>query len=53
MVKKEEINGNVYYQCEVCRFYYDDDEWAGKCQDWCDTHRSCNINITKHVVEVK
>lgn len=51
MVKKEKIGDKTYYQCETCKFYYADKEWADKCQTWCETHRSCNINITKNVVD--
>ena len=53
MVKKETINGKTYYQCEVCKFYYKDEKWAKKCQTWCDSKHSCNIEITKHAINPK
>jgi len=52
MVNKEKIDNKPYFQCEICRFYYDKKKWAEKCQSWCDEHQSCNIEITKHAVKI-
>jgi len=32
---------------------YRDREWAEKCEEWCKTHQSCNIEIIAHAVEEK
>ncbi len=53
MVNKMKTSNGEYYQCDVCKFHYEDKEWASKCQAWCEKNRSCNINITKHVVDVR
>ncbi len=47
-----EIN-NKYYQCEKCKFIYEDKGWAEKCEVWCREHNSCNLEITKHAKKMK
>lgn len=37
-----------YYQCPACGFRYREKEWADKCEAWCKTHQSCNLEITAH-----
>jgi len=46
MVKKIENK----YQCEECKFFYKDKEWAEKCEKWCKENHSCNLDIIKHAV---
>ena len=41
-------NGKKTYQCDNCKLYFEDKEWADKCQAWCDEHHTCNVEITKH-----
>ena len=53
MVKEETINGKTYYQCESCEFYYKTRELAQKCENFCNTHKSCSMEITKHAVKPK
>jgi hypothetical protein len=48
MVK--EIKGKTYYQCEICKFYYETRKLAQKCEDFCKEHSSCSLEITKHAV---
>jgi len=52
MVKELEKNNKKYFQCETCKFAYEDKDWAGKCQAWCDEHSSCNLEITKNAVQL-
>jgi hypothetical protein len=52
MVKEVTRNNKTYYQCEICKFYYKDKEWAQKCEDFCKKHKSCSIEITKHSVKI-
>ncbi|MBI4261995.1 hypothetical protein HY624_00525 [Candidatus Uhrbacteria bacterium] len=42
--------GDEYYQCPLCKFYYLEKEWADACEAWCRDHSSCNLDITKHAV---
>lgn len=44
------INGAEIFQCKICRFGYKNKDTAQKCQDWCETHKSCNLRITKNAV---
>lgn len=39
------------YQCEECRLYYKNREWAERCEIWCKEHHSCNLIITKNAIE--
>ncbi len=40
------------YKCEICGFHYNDEATAKKCHDWCSTHQSCSMEITKHSIEL-
>jgi hypothetical protein len=42
---------NNVYSCSICGLHYTDAETAKKCYDWCSTHNSCNLEITKHSIE--
>jgi len=53
MVKEIEKQGKKYYICEECGFAYMDKETAQKCEDWCNKHHSCNLEITKSAVQIK
>jgi hypothetical protein len=53
MVNEEKINDKIYYQCDICKFYYNEKKWAEKCQEWCSKNNSCNVEITKHAVNLK
>jgi len=49
-IKKED---KTYYACPICKFKYEEKVWAEKCQNWCKEHHSCNIEITKHAVQLE
>lgn len=51
MVKEKTINNKIDYQCEICKFYYKEKKWAGKCEDWCKKYKSCNLEISKHALK--
>ena len=38
------------YQYEECDLLYLDASWAGKCEEWCRKHKSCNLEITNHAI---
>jgi hypothetical protein len=46
------IKVNTYWMCEECGFKYEDKSWAERCEAWCEEHKSCNLEITKHAVKV-
>lgn len=56
MVKelKREIRGEAkpVYQCEACGYAYEDKTWADKCQQYCEEHQACNLEITAHAVPI-
>ena len=47
----EETNKNISYQCSECGFWYKDEEWAKKCEDWCRKYKSCNLEIIRHAIK--
>lgn len=47
MVKEIEIEGEKYYECGVCKMDYAEREFAEKCDQWCSTHQSCNLEIIR------
>lgn len=44
------MNNLEKYQCRICKLYYQDKEWAQKCQAWRAQNNSCNLTITKHAL---
>ena len=52
MVKEMRKNNKTLYLCEECGFAYESKELANKCQNWCDEHHSCNLEITKNAVQI-
>jgi len=52
MVKQIKKNNKKYFQCEVCKFVYEDQKMGGKCQAWCDKNPTCNLEITKNAVQL-
>ena len=52
MVKQVIKNKKTYYICLECNFAYKDGETARKCENWCKKHHSCNMEITKHAVDI-
>jgi len=53
MVKILRENNKTLYQCEECRFRYEEQSWAEKCEAWCKEHQSCNIEIISHGIPPK
>lgn len=43
----------TFYQCPACGFHYRDKTTADKCEVWCKSHKSCNIEITAYAEENK
>lgn len=52
MVKEIKRKGNIYFQCEECKFIYKGKEVAKQCEVYCKKHNSCSLEITKHAVEI-
>jgi len=52
MVEKIIKTKKEYFKCEECGFLYKGSEWAEKCEKWCKEKHSCNIEITKHAVQL-
>ncbi|MBS3096409.1 hypothetical protein J4480_03135 [Candidatus Woesearchaeota archaeon] len=52
MPKKLTRNSKAYYICEECGFAYKGKVTARKCESWCRKYKSCNVEITKHAVEI-
>ncbi len=53
MVKEINYKGKNYFQCSICKFYYETKDLAQKCEDFCKKHNSCSLEITKHAVKIK
>jgi hypothetical protein len=45
-------SGNTYHQCGECKFVYAKKALAEQCEAWCKEHKTCNIEITKHAVNI-
>ena len=51
MVKENLKNNKKVYQCEECKFFYENKKIAEKCQKWCKKNKSCNLEIIKYAVK--
>lgn len=38
------------YECRICKLQFTDATLAGKCEEWCRTHDSCNLEIGRQAV---
>jgi hypothetical protein len=50
MVSEVQRKGDTVYLCEFCGFGYADLETAEQCEEYCDTHGSCSLEITKKAI---
>ena len=50
MVIEREHEGRTMFLCDICNVGYADRETAQECEDYCRTHNSCSIKITKEAV---
>ncbi len=41
----------VLYQCKICGLHYRQKKIALRCQNYCQKHQSCSLEITKKSVE--
>ncbi len=53
MVNKIKLKGKDAFECEECMFAYSDRKLAGKCENWCKKHKSCNLDIIRFAVQRK
>jgi len=51
MVKQENNDGKRVFICEACGFAYATVPMAEKCEEYCISHRSCSLDITKHALK--
>ena len=50
MVNELRKKGQTVYLCEACGFGYEDLDTAERCEQYCDTHGSCSLEITQKVI---
>ena len=42
--------GKTTYHCSICKLEFADAELARKCENWCATHDSCNLEIGRQAI---
>ena len=52
MTQEENFEGKMVYKCEKCGWIYKTKNLAKKCEEWCNEHKSCNMDITKHSIKI-
>ncbi|MBI4452191.1 hypothetical protein HY637_02070 [Candidatus Woesearchaeota archaeon] len=52
MVKQLNKNNKAYFICEECGFAYLGRKTANECKQWCRTHHSCSLEITKYAIKI-
>jgi len=48
---EKETYGTVY-QCGECGLSYRERPIAEQCEAWCREHKSCNLEITQHSLDI-
>ena len=38
------------YECKICKLKYTEQGLAQTCEDWCNSHQSCNFQIAKQAI---
>ncbi len=51
MVKKETWKGKDIFTCESCHFGYATKLLAEQCEQFCQKHHSCSLEITQQAVK--
>jgi len=51
MVHVTKHNHEEVYQCDACQLHYRVRGDADKCERWCNTHQSCNIELIAKSVD--
>jgi len=52
MVQETLKGKNKFFICEACGFAYKSKEHAKECEEWCNQHQSCNLEITKFATKI-
>jgi len=52
MVQETNFEGKIVYKCEKCGWLYREIGIAEKCQEWCEKHKSCNLEFQKHAIKI-
>ena len=52
MVIEENVERKMVYKWEKCGWIYEEESLAEKCEAWCEKHKSCNLEITKHSIKI-
>lgn len=50
MVNELERRVGTVFQCEICGYGYQDLDMAERCEEYCDTHGSYSVEITKGAI---
>ena len=53
MVEETNLEGKIVFKCMKCGWIYRDEESAMKCQQWCEKHDSCDMELTRHSLKMK
>jgi len=44
------IGDSRFFACEACGMVYSSKDLAKECEAWCNSHGSCNLDITKNAI---
>lgn len=47
MVKEFKMDDQTVYECELCDMGYGAIETAERCEEYCEKHGSCSLEITR------
>jgi hypothetical protein len=50
MVRELMDKGEILYICEACGLAYKERMWAEKCEDFCNEHHACSLDIASHAI---
>ncbi len=52
MAEETNLEGEIVYKCMKCGWIYRKKSLAEKCEQWCQKHKSCNLEIAKYAIKL-
>jgi len=52
MAEEENLEGQIVFKCMKCGWLYKNRNMAEKCEEWCERHNSCDLEITKYAIKI-
>ena len=52
MVKEINWKGKIVFTCSKCGWMYKTKRLAEECEAYCNKHKACSLELTKHAIKI-